>query len=79
MKRKNLEAVWIIAGEKNAYGGRKYKHGFGGTRSFTSVYWLTDSGFQRRDNQECHEPRPEQLQELLDEDQHAAPAAAETR
>jgi hypothetical protein len=74
LKRENLEAVWIIAGEKNAYGGRKYKHGFGGTRSFTSVYWLTDSGFQRRDHQECHQPRPEQLQELLDEDQHGAPA-----
>jgi hypothetical protein len=69
LKRENLEGVWIIAGEKNAYGGRKHKQGFGGARSFTSVYWMTDSGFQRRDHQEYHEPRPAQLQELLDEDQ----------
>jgi hypothetical protein len=79
LKRENLEAVWIIAGEKKAYGGRKHKQGYGGTRSFTSVCWLTDSGFQRRDHQECRQPGPEQLQELLDEDQHAAPATAETQ
>ena len=40
----------------------------GGSRSFTSLYWLTDTGFQRRDFKRTEKPTREQLAKLFDEE-----------
>lgn len=64
----NLEAVWIISGEKDITGGDKHHPGFGGSRSFTSIYWLNEGRFERRDFEERQRPTPEQLEKYFEED-----------
>lgn len=47
LERENLSAVWIIAGEKNAYGGQDAGLGFGGRMLHTGIYKLGSTGFDR--------------------------------
>lgn len=74
LKRENLEAVWIVSGAKEVHGGRKHREGYGGARSFTSLYWLTDNGFQRRHFERTEKPSKEQLAKFFDEDGVVMPA-----
>jgi len=74
LKRENLEAVWIVTGAKEVHGGRKHHEGYGGCRSFTSLYWLTDNGFQRRDFERTEKPSKEQLAKFFDEEGVVMPA-----
>jgi hypothetical protein len=67
LQREELDAVWIISGEKNAYGGRRHDHGFGGAREFTSIYWMQDGDFKRQDHAERQEPNGEQLRTFFKE------------
>lgn len=73
LAREKLEAVWIIAGEKEAHGGRKHREGWGGSKSFTSIYWLAGGKFQRKDFVEREHPRKEQLERFYDELGEPAP------
>ncbi|MBR0863593.1 hypothetical protein ACFLEY_18775 [Bradyrhizobium sp. YCK136] len=68
LKRDGLEAVWVITGTKEAFGGKKRDHGYGGARSFASVYWLTENGFERRDREEFRRPTKDQLKKFFDEE-----------
>ena len=78
LKRESLDAVWIISGEKDVHGGKKHHQGYGGSRSFTSIYWLTDSGFQHRDYEERNQPTSDQLAKFFDEEGVVPPAAVRT-
>ncbi len=74
LKHEKLEPVWIVTGAKEVHGGRKHREGYGGSRSFTSLYWLTDTGFQRRDFKRTEKPTREQLAKLFDEEGVVMPA-----
>ncbi len=65
LKRENLEPIWIISGEKSVHGGHSHRGGYGGTRSFTSIYRFDGDGFSRQDFFHRHTPSSEQLKELL--------------
>ena len=67
LSREGLAAVWIINGEKEVHGGRKHHEGYGGSRSFSSVYWLEGDGFKRLDYEEEHQPTRDQLAKFFDE------------
>jgi hypothetical protein len=79
LKREGLEAVWVIACEKEVRGGKPHGHGYGGSRSRTSIYWLTDSGFEHQDYFSSREPSEEQLEIMLAEDPGYAPTAVRSR
>lgn len=65
LRHEDLVAIWIIHGEKSVHGGRSAREGYGGTRSFSSVYRLESGGFSRQDFFHRHEPSRDQLKELL--------------
>ncbi|MBZ9605050.1 hypothetical protein [Phyllobacterium chamaecytisi] len=65
IKRENLVPIWVISGEKSVHGGRSHGRGYGGTRSFTSIYRLQGEGFLREDFFHRHDPSRDQLDELL--------------
>ncbi|AZO44949.1 ATP-binding protein [Mesorhizobium sp. M7D.F.Ca.US.005.01.1.1] len=67
LAREKLDAIWVIAGEKEVHGGRKHREGYGGSKSFTSVYWLTKTGFRKTDFEERQRPTTEQLTRFYDE------------
>lgn len=75
LAREGLEAIWIIAGEKEAHGGRKHREGWGGSKNFTSIYWLADGKFHRKDFVEREQPRDEQLERFYDEPGMPVPPA----
>lgn len=64
----NLTAIWVVAGEKNVYGGRSPGSGFGGCFLHTGIYHLTDDGFSRHFLSDWHHPSEDQLAELLGEE-----------
>jgi hypothetical protein len=47
LEYEGLSCVWVIAGEKSAYGGRHAGDGFGGRLLHTGVYSLSQGGFVR--------------------------------
>ena len=47
LDQKDLSAIWVIGGEKNAYGGRYSSSGFGGRLLHTAIYHLDGDGFTR--------------------------------
>ncbi|MCZ8163810.1 MAG: hypothetical protein O9315_17560 [Beijerinckiaceae bacterium] len=65
LRRENLEPIWVISGEKSVHGGRSHGRGYGGARSFTSIYRRERDGFSRQDFFYRHVPSPDQLNELL--------------
>lgn len=44
LDQNDLSAIWVIAGEKNAYGGHMSGVGFGGRFLHTAIYYLDDDG-----------------------------------
>lgn len=68
LARGGLECVWIVGGLKRAAGGKSFEGTFGGERLYTSVFWLTDKGFRRRDRFEERKPSPEELRNFLAEE-----------
>ena len=62
----DCEAIWIIAGEKNVYGGQRAGHGFGGCLSHTASYRLGDDGFERTYFEEMGLPTKGQLENCFE-------------
>ena len=48
LDRKDLSAIWVIAGEKSAYGGGEMASGFGGRLRHTAIYRLDGDVFTRQ-------------------------------
>jgi len=63
LTKDGLAAVWVIAGEKNVYGGGD--PGFGGRRLHTNIYQLTEDGFAVLEHRDTLLPSREQLDALL--------------
>jgi hypothetical protein len=66
--REGLAAVWVIAGEKNAYGGSDPGMVFGGRLLHTAIYSLDADGFSRHYYSEMSPPSVDQLERFLRED-----------
>ena len=66
LEREGLSAVWVIAGEKNVYGGHE---AFGGRALHTAVYHLDGEGFKRQIYWEREHPSLDQLQALFAPDE----------
>ncbi len=62
LEQEGLAAVWVIAGEKNVYGGLD---AFGGRALHTAVYLLDREGFKRQIYWEREHPSLGQLQALF--------------
>lgn len=67
LAREGLSAVWIIAGEKNAYGRGKHSLDmtYGGRRLHTGLYRLGPAGLVRTHYVERERPSPDQLAAFL--------------
>lgn len=68
LEREGLAAVWVIAGEKNAYGGSDPGMGFGGRLLHTAIYTLGSDGFIRNYQSVMSPPSDEQLKRFLREE-----------
>lgn len=65
LDRENLEAIWVIRGEKTAYGGQGHRNTFGGTVEHTGVYRITPDGLSGSVRRRSRAPTAEQLAEYL--------------
>ena len=65
LEEQRLSAVWVIAGEKSAYGGSSGIPAFGGRLLHTAVHYLSDSGFGRYYHTERQDPTEKQLEEFF--------------
>ena len=61
----NLAAIWVIAGQKGAYGGRGATMGFGGCMNHTALYRLEGGGFCRSLHQKLDLPDRDQLESMF--------------
>lgn len=68
LDREGLAAVWVIAGEKNAYGGSDPGMGFGGRLLHTAIYTLGTGGFTQNYYSEMSPPSAEQFERFLREE-----------
>ena len=65
LEQRELAAIWVIAGEKSAYGGPNGAMGFGGRLTHTAIYRLRGDGFSRSYHQESNDPAQEQLETMF--------------
>lgn len=65
--REDLTAIWVIAGEKGAFGGGD--RGFGGRLLHTAIYQFDNDGFSRLFHKEWERPSEKQLAEFLGEEE----------
>ena len=65
LEQRDLAAIWVIAGEKSAYGGPDGAMGFGGRLNHSAVYRIGDDGFSRCYHQEWNAPDQEQLETMF--------------
>jgi hypothetical protein len=66
LEENELEAVWVIAGEKSVFGGRALHQGWGGNMIHTSIYRLKKNGeFKVSKHIERREPSNDQMKEFL--------------
>ena len=77
LEQRDLAAIWVIAGEKSAYGGPSAGMGFGGRLNHTAIYRLAGDGFSRCYHQEWNDPGQEQLETMFRPDK--APAGVTTK
>ena len=61
----HFSAIWIIAGEKNAYGGSELGSGFGGCLRHTAIYHLDGDRFTRYSHTDRLHPTSNQLEEFF--------------
>lgn len=66
--REDLSAIWVVAGEKSAYGGRDAGRGFGGRLLHTAIYQLDSDGLSRHFHREWRHPSESQLAEFFGEE-----------
>ncbi len=62
LNRQDLSAIWVIAGEKSAYGGIQVGSGFGGRLRHTAIYRLDDNRFKRHLYTDRIHPNSSQLE-----------------
>ena len=67
LDKHGLSAVWVIAGEKNIYGGSDLGAGFGGRISHTAIYSLDNSRFTCDIHTERIHPKPNQLEKFFED------------
>lgn len=67
LDREDLSAIWVIAGEKGAYGGSDLHLKFGGRLRHTAVYHLRNNNFIRYFHKEWQRASEDQLQEFFDQ------------
>ena len=65
LDEQDLSAIWVIAGEKNAYGGRDAGSGFGGSMRHTAIYCLDGDDFTRILHTDWIHPTASQLKEYF--------------
>jgi hypothetical protein len=65
LEREQLTAIWVISGEKGAFGGRPWGHGFGGRHVHTYTYVLDSDEFKVIKHTEWDRPSSEQLREFF--------------
>ena len=68
LDRQDLSAIWVIAGEKNAFGGSDARLGFGGRLLHTAIYCLDGDNFTRNLYTDRTHPTASQLEEFFGED-----------
>lgn len=68
MRMAELVPIWVIAGEKNVFGSRNGRDGFGGRRNFTSVYWLEEEQWKHMDHDDIQHPSESQAKSLFNGD-----------
>ena len=68
LDQQDLSAIWVIAGEKNAFGGRDAGLGFGGRLLHTALYHLDGDDFIRYFYTDRIHPTESQLQKFFGED-----------
>ena len=65
LDQRDFAPIWVIAGEKSAYGGPSAAMGFGGRLNHTAIYRLEGDGFSRCYHQEWDDPDQEQLETMF--------------
>ena len=65
LDREDLSAIWVIAGEKTAFGGSDYQLSFGGRLLHTAIYHVEGDGFTRHFHTEWEHPSKDQLGEFF--------------
>jgi hypothetical protein len=66
LEENELEAVWMIAGEKSVFGGREPHRAWGGKLIHTTIYRLRSNGeFKALTHIEREEPSNDQMEEFL--------------
>lgn len=68
LDRQDLSAIWVIAGEKNAYGGSEITYGFGGRLRHTAIYCLDGDRFTRYFHTDHLHPTVSQLEKIFGDD-----------
>ena len=76
LEREGLAAVWILSGEKSAYGGRDAGRGFGGSITHSTLYNFDGAWHQSPTKTERAHPAAEQLAEFFGDDAMRAAAVA---
>ena len=79
LEQRELAAIWVIAGEKSAYGGPSAATGFGGRLNHTAIYRLGGDGFSRCYHQEWNHPGQEQLETMFRPDNVPPGVTTKTR
>ncbi len=65
LDREKLSAIWVIAGEKTAFGGSDYQLSFGGRLLHTAIYHVEGDGFARHFHTDWEHPSKDQLKEFF--------------
>lgn len=65
VRAEGLEPVWVLAGEKNVYGGNGLDSGWGGRMLHTNVYRFVDGELSGTSESSFVEPSQDQLEALL--------------
>lgn len=68
LEERGLAALWIIAGEKGAYGGPDPGRGFGGRYEHTTLFWWDSAWARTQTHGEWSRPSEEQLLEFFAEE-----------
>jgi hypothetical protein len=66
LARENLEAIWVIAGEKNAYGGASHHGGWGGSLAHTYLYRMKRGALGVEKFTVAEKPSTSQLKEFME-------------
>ena len=77
LNEENLSAIWIVAGEKNIYGGYHPYSGFGGCMRHTGIYYFDGNILARNFQTDRQHPSRQQVREFFGK--QTIPPGIETR